>query len=263
MPAHTGGHTGGSHDGSMRNEPLTVPFTRDVARDVSGFAIFCDGDEGAAHVIAHRMLDEDRAELGQRLLGRWLEQRAGEGSGWVHLHWHMLVFELAVGRWASARRRFDRHILSAAERGEAATDAPSALWRLRLAARQPVPLPWEPVCAVARRELERRTVGGWCSVFVTLHHLLALAGGGDVASLDRWLRSPSHLAKAPARALGSIARGLRAYALDDPDDADAWLTAGLSDVAVLGGSRAQCALLFEIRDAARASAFGPQSGRAA
>ena len=49
-------------------------------RDASGFALFSKGAAGAAHVMAHRMLDEARCVRGHRLLGAWLERRTGSGD---------------------------------------------------------------------------------------------------------------------------------------------------------------------------------------
>ena len=77
-----------------------MPRTR--SQDVSGFGVFSHGDAGQAHVMAHRMLDEGRHELGHRLLGAWLDGRDGSGSDWTHLQWHMAVFEIAVGKWDAA-----------------------------------------------------------------------------------------------------------------------------------------------------------------
>ena len=41
---------------------------RTHSRDLSGFGVFSHGDAGEAHVMAHRMLDDERHELGHRLL---------------------------------------------------------------------------------------------------------------------------------------------------------------------------------------------------
>ena len=82
--------------------------------DISGYQIFSGSELGKAHVVAHRMLDVDLPDRGRRLLGDWLEGRDGEGSDWVHIQWHMLVFEIAVGDWDGAHRRYLRHVLPAA-----------------------------------------------------------------------------------------------------------------------------------------------------
>jgi len=96
-------------------------------------------------VEAHRLLDAGRPEEGHRVIGAWLATHEGTGSDWIHLQWHMAVFEIATGRWSSAFRRFARHILPAVSAGDAHTDAPSLLWRLSLASPGGVEIPWEPV----------------------------------------------------------------------------------------------------------------------
>ena len=104
---------------------------RATSRDVSGFGVFSQGDAGDAHVMAHRMLDEERYELGHQLLGAWLDSHDGAGSDWTHLQWHMAVFEIAVGKWERAFARFEREILPVAiSSDDALTDAPAMLWRL-------------------------------------------------------------------------------------------------------------------------------------
>jgi hypothetical protein len=74
----------------------------DAVQDVSGYTIFSSGDTGAAHAMAHQMLDDGRFKEGHILLGSWLEGRTGSGSQWVHLQFHMAVFELAIGDFFQA-----------------------------------------------------------------------------------------------------------------------------------------------------------------
>jgi hypothetical protein len=220
------------------------------ARDVSGYRIFSAGELGAAHEMAHQMLDQGRPEAGHRWLGQWLEGRTGEGSKWVHLQWHMLVFEVAVGAWDSARARFRTHIAPAARNtNEALTDAPSALWRLALSAEQPVELPWN-----LAREAALRCLGGDCTRFVVLHHLLALAGAGDVASIDRWLVS-ARVRDAADKALRDAGLALRKVALRHWSSAARALEAVIPRLGLIGGSHAQNQLFAAIRDhAVRSSA---------
>ena len=91
---------------------------KDPCVDVSGFALFCAGEAGAVHVIAHRMLDRARSDLGHRMLGRWLAGRSGAGREWAHLQWHVAVFELALGLWGDAFARFQAHLLPVAAAGD-------------------------------------------------------------------------------------------------------------------------------------------------
>ena len=219
-----------------------MPRTR--SRDVSGFGVFSHGDAGEAHVMAHRMLDAGRHELGHRLLGAWLEGRDGSGSDWTHIQWHMAIFEIAVGQWETALDRFETHILPVATHTyHALTDAPAMLWRLQLAALRPVSLAWEPVRATAAHRLARPS-----SPYVELHCLLALAGAGDVEGLDRWLHDRRETGDPRVKPLAQMGVGLRALVVEDYDLSAAVLAAAVPNVSKLGGSRAQNLLFTQIGD---------------
>jgi len=219
-------------------------MTRTRSHDVSGFGVFSHGDAGQAHVMAHRMLDEGRHELGHRLLGAWLEGRDGSGSDWTHLQWHMATFEIAVGQWEAALTRFENHILPVATHTcDALTDAPAMLWRLQLAAPRPVTLPWEPVRATAVHRLTHPS-----GPYVELHCLLALAGAGDIEGLDRWLLGRPATEDPRAKLLAQMGVGLRAFAADDYDLSAVVLAAAVPRLSELGGSHAQNLLFQEIAE---------------
>lgn len=168
------------NDTSSRN-----PDAAAIAVDVSGYRIFSDGGPGEAHVMAHHMVDTAQYERGRQVLGRWLDGRTGSGSQWVHLHFHMAIFELATGHWDAAHRRYLEHVLPTAERSEdALTDAPALLWRLALSAPQGTELEWEPLRQTALKRMRRPS-----DSFTELHNLLALAGAGDLGSLDKYMRT--------------------------------------------------------------------------
>lgn len=211
-------------------------------RDVSGFGIFSHGDAGEAHVMAHRMLDEGRHELGHRLLGAWLERHEGAGSDWTHLQWHMAVFEIAVGEWDDALARFEQQIVPVAvSRDDALTDAPSLLWRLWLSAPREVVLPWKSLHVRAARNLGQRE----CP-YVDLHCLLAIAGARDVEALDDWLRIKRNLKDERTKLLSHLAVGLRAFAASDYGLAASLLEEVTTRISELGGSHAQNLLFGEI-----------------
>jgi hypothetical protein len=217
---------------------------RTHSRDLSGFGVFSHGDAGEAHVMAHRMLDDERHELGHRLLGAWLEQHEGTGSDWTHLQWHMAVFEVAVGRWEAALDRFEQEIMPVAiASDDALTDAPAMAWRLWLAAPREVELPWEGVRSMALRNL-----GKHACLYVELHCLLALAGARDIEALDQWLRIKRHRKDPETMLLSGLARGLRAFAAADYELAASALQAVVPRVSELGGSHAQNLLFKEIED---------------
>ena len=208
------------------------------------FQVFSRGEVGRMHVLAHELTDQGRYELGYHVLGEWLEGKKGETSQDVHLHWHQGVFELAVSDWDAAHRRFCEFILPAVDRGEAATDAPAMLWRLRLDATCSTPLPWDVVRAYALRSLRSEA-----DEFIILHDLLALAGAGDIASLDAWLAAPTD---APARGpvLSALGEGLRAFANEDYRMASEALRACMPRLSEVGGSDAQRQLFQRIAQVA-------------
>lgn len=215
--------------------------------DRETFRVFSRGALGEMHVLAHHLTDEGRYRLGHDVLGAWLEGHDGAGSDWIHLQWHMAVFELAVGKWGTAFERFCAHILPAAVTTETAlTDAPAMLWRLRLESRHPVALPWEPV-----RRTALRAIGRTGDRYVELHSLLALAGAGDLESLDRWLRSHALHERVEDAVLRNLAVGLRAFASEDYETASLFLDRAVPRVSLLGGSRAQNALFERIGDLSR------------
>lgn len=246
--------SGSGDDGSGRaptDEPTNEP-TNEPTRDADGYALFSGGDIGAMHVLAHRMADAGRAEDGYRLLGAWLEGRRGSGSEWVHIQFHMAVFELASGRWDDAFARFNTHILPAAAAGdEALTDAPGLAWRLMLGASHAVHLPWGTLRRTALRRL-----GDTDDSYVELHNVLALAGAGDIDSIDRWLNSmePSARQGNPL-ILRTVALALRAYATRAYNRAAELLDAVLPQLHRIGGSREQNRLFEAIADECRRRAL--------
>jgi len=205
--------------------------------DTSGYAIFSAGDVGTAHRMAHEMLDSHDYETGYQLLGEWLRNHAegaGSTSQWVHIQWHMMVFELAVGQWDAARARYEEYVLPAAiDTREALVDAPAGLWRLALASEQPVDLPWNEIQPAAREALESSK-----GTYATLHSIMALAGAGDVTGIDAWLNERKTVDDADETFM-ALVRGFRAFAAGDYTEAEIELASALPNLSEVGGSRAQ------------------------
>lgn len=219
--------------------PDAAPRT---VRDSSGYAVFAGGEAGAAHATAHRLLDTGRIALGRATLGDWLARHSGSGSGWVHLHFHMAVFELAEGDWHAAHARFLREVLPvAASTDQALTDAPALLWRLALSAPRTVALPWQPLRRTALRNLHRSG-----DAYVELHNLLALAGAGDTAGIDKWLTTCAAMPSRPVRLVEQTAAALCALAAGSFGEAANALHQIAPQVASIGGSRAQNQLFDQL-----------------
>jgi len=220
----------------MAIESATQNDTARVPREIYGYAIFSDGDLGAAHVAAHDAFDRGAFEPGFRQLRSWLDGRTGTDSGSVHLHFHLALFELELGRWHDAYTRFRQRLLpTAAETTNALTDAPGLLWRLALSAPSPIALPWQPL---QRRALTQ--LGRHCTPFVELHHLLTLAGAHDLQGLQHWLsRTPSGAPQGPDRLVQRAGVALCAYVKGDYREAAARLGQIAPALRQLGGSAAQ------------------------
>jgi len=233
-------------------------------QDSSGYTVFSAGDAGAAHVMAHQMLDEDQIQLGHQLLGEFLESHSGSGSDWIHLYFHMAIFELAMGDWDASYARFVNEILPAATTTqEALTDAPALLWRLALTAPEAIELPWKALRKTAIASMQRSN-----EPFIELHNLLALAGAGDLASLDRWLESrPAYGLSRRDRLVGQMAVALRAFVNGSYEYAAITMQRTVPQLPKVGGSRAQNQLFQQMEqmswDRAIDSAFDRPNSRAA
>jgi len=217
-----------------------VAFTH---QDSSGYTVFSAGDAGAAHVMAHQMLDEDHIELGHQLLTEFLENHSGSGSDWVHLHFHMAIFELAIGDWDAAYKRFMTEIQPTATTTEdALTDAPALLWRLALMATEPVELPWDALRSTALGRMQRAS-----EPFVELHNLLSLAGAGDIESIDQWLQTrPVNIPSQRERLVQKMAVALSACAAGSYTYAASVMHNVVPQLSQVGGSRAQNQLFRQL-----------------
>ncbi len=213
--------------------------------DATGYEIFSSGDVGAAHEMAHRMLDEGREHEGYVRLKAWLGHRSGSGSEWVHIQWHMAVFEIWAGELESARARYEREILPAVATGQALTDGPSLLWRLLMASESSAVVDWEPIrqAALAIEPSDHP--------YVDLHRALAFAGAGDVGALTEWLdQKLAGAVRATTQTLLGLGWALRCYASGDYRAAATLFDQVVSRVGELGGSRAQNEVFVAIRDEA-------------
>lgn len=229
----------------MNHESTRKTAAQSRVTDSSGYVVFSHGDEGAAHVTAHRMLDNGQIELGYAQLGTWLDGRTGAGSDWAHLQFHMGIFELGVGDWDAAYARFLSEILPvAATTEDALTDAPGLLWRIAMTAPGSVDLPWEPLRRAALSSMRRLR-----DPFVELHHLLAFAGAGDRDSIEAWLRMHARMIRTQReRLVVQAAQALRAYVDAAYGAAAIELERLAPHMPTVGGSRAQNELFKDLAD---------------
>lgn len=123
-------------------------------------------------------------------------------------------------------------------------EAQSLLWRLQISAPEAVDLPWDALRRAAMRHL-----GATDDTFIELHNLLALAGAGDPASIERWIDAVPAFGE-PVREclLRRVAIALRAYTTRAYDQAVSVLESVLPHLALIGGSREQNRLFTDIAE---------------
>ncbi len=230
-----------ANSGSVNRAAGAAPRTRDI----SGYEIFDQGETGAAHALAHHCLDNGQIISGHRALGKWLDGHGGSGSDWVHLQFHMGIFELELGQWRQAYARFLAEVLpTAAATTEALTDAPALLWRIAMAAPGTVSLPWQPL-----RQTALSCIDDSNSPFVQAHNLLALAGAGDGAAIEYWLKDKRDRAQSlRQRLVVRFAEALAALATGSFEQAGAMLEAILPELSAIGGSHAQNGIFRQLAD---------------
>ncbi|MEJ2307903.1 MAG: hypothetical protein P8Y73_12760 [Desulfuromonadales bacterium] len=208
--------------------------------DIRGYQLFSQGEIGKAHHIAHAMFDAGDITHGHQRLGEFLSQNHGEGSDWVHLQFHMALFELELGEWQAACARFWKELLPTATNSlDALTDAPALLWRLGMTAPEAVVLPWHPLRRTAMTALSHGN-----STFVQLHNLLAIAGAGDAVSIENC--SPVVATPGEHRLISDFSKFCTAIARRRFGEAGKRLSALRPSLAQLDGSLAQLQLFDEL-----------------
>jgi tetratricopeptide (TPR) repeat protein len=134
----------------------------------------------AAHSVAHVYFERGDAVSGADFLRNWLADFDCPASSYVHLSWHLALFELALGQYQRAIERYEQDIRPYVVAKSMATlpDSASFLWRVQLysgtPSSHPAAPPWEEVRVLAMPMAEKPGFA-----FVVAHAALALAASGD------------------------------------------------------------------------------------
>jgi tetratricopeptide (TPR) repeat protein len=144
----------------------------------------------ATHSVAHVYFERGDARTGADMLGHWLHGFDNPASSYVHLSWHLALFELALGQYEQALARYERDIRPSvvAKSMPTLADSASFLWRVQMyrgatsAEIAPAPLPWEEVRALAAPMAEHPGFA-----FQVAHAAFALAACEDHAGLTMML----------------------------------------------------------------------------
>lgn len=206
----------------------------------------------ATHSVAHVYFERGDAATGAEVLEDWLQGFDSPASGYVHLSWHLALFELAIGEYQRALERYERDIRPSVSAKSLTTlpDSASFLWRLRLYSDLPTATAdaasmtqsaapqWAEVQTLATPQVDRPSLA-----FQVAHAAFALAATDDHAGLTTML---GHLQQTADQGdlctremVVPLVAGIAAFAQGEYADAAALLAPVCPQLVRIGGSHAQ------------------------
>jgi tetratricopeptide (TPR) repeat protein len=203
-----------------------------------GLALNAD-DPWTVHAVAHALYEQSRSDLGLSRLPPAIARCPRVNWFRNHLHWHLALMHLALGRYdrarALSREVFEREPSSIA--GDL-HDSISLLWRFDLYGR-PAGEAWRPFAAIARERLNRQGL-----LFHAVHLAMALAAAGEWETAGAQLAMLRERArKDPSGLVGDVVvplvEGLHAFAGGDYPRAIGLIEPPRPRIVEIGGSRAQ------------------------
>ncbi len=198
----------------------------------------------AAHSVAHVYFERGDAAGGADFLANWLAGFDCPASSYVHLSWHLALFELALGQYQRAIERYERDIRPYVVAKSMATlpDSASFLWRVQIYSGSPHVFPegelWEDVQPLAMPMAEKPGFA-----FQVAHAALALAANGDHDGLSMMLaqlQSTAEQGDAFTREMVvPLVQVIVAFAQGDYAQSAQWLEPVCPQLVRIGGSHAQ------------------------
>jgi Tfp pilus assembly protein PilF len=198
----------------------------------------------AAHSVAHVYFERGDAAAGADFLGNWLAGFDCPASSYVHLSWHLALFELALGQYHRAIERYEQDIRPYVVAKSMATlaDSASFLWRVQIysgtPSSHPAAPPWEDVRALATPMAEKPGFA-----FVVAHAALALAASDDrdgLAMMMAQLQRTAEQGDAFTRDMVvPLVQGIAAFAQGAYATSAQYLEPVCSQLVRIGGSHAQ------------------------
>ena len=146
----------------------------------------------ACHSMTHVHFERGDASSGEDFLGEWLKVFDAPATSYVHLSWHLALFELALGKYQETLDRYENFIRPSvvAKSMAALNDSASLMWRLQLYGGAAPPMSWVEVATIAAPAADRPG-----AAFRDAHAALAFAGSGDHESMTKMterLRKVAH-----------------------------------------------------------------------
>jgi hypothetical protein len=195
----------------------------------------------AAHAHAHVFYERGADRDGAAFVEAWLPSYPRAAQLHCHLHWHLALFHLGLGRPERAWDLYAESIRPGAALSPpmpTLCDAASMLWRCELAGEERQHERWREVTAYAERSFPHIGLA-----FADAHAALAFAAEGDAEALDRRvveMRRADAEGRLPAGSVLPIAaEALGAFARGDWTSTIRLLAPEVERFVRIGGSRAQ------------------------
>ena len=194
----------------------------------------------ACHSMTHVHFERGDASSGEDFLGSWLQGFEAPASSYVHLSWHLALFEMAQGKYQETLDRYEKYIRPSviANSMAALNDSASLMWRLQIYGGAPPPKPWDEVSKIAAS-----AANGPGAAFRDAHAALAFAGSGDYESMGQManrLQNAAERGDSFAReVILPLIQGLEAFAKENYTEAARLMEPVFPQLVRIGGSHAQ------------------------
>ena len=187
------------------------------------------------HVRSHVSYELGETETGRAFLSEWMTDYSPAGVMFTHLNWHEALWALEQGDINHTWEKVDAAVAPEANSGGPAinilTDTASILHRATMAGVEVSQGRWASLSDYAQTAFPKTG-----NAFIDVHAALTHAMAGRQAALEAIIDHPAGPA---ADLVPDLARGFGAVARQDWTAVVDHMTAAMSDLARIGGSRAQ------------------------
>ncbi|MGA9432713.1 MAG: tetratricopeptide repeat protein [Roseobacter sp.] len=187
------------------------------------------------HVRSHVSYELGETETGRAFLSEWMTDYSPAGVMFTHLNWHEALWALEQGDINHMWEKVDAAVAPEANSGGPAinilTDTASILHRATMAGVEVSQGRWASLSDYAQTAFPKTG-----NAFIDVHAALTHAMAGRQAALEAIIDHPAGPA---ADLVPDLARGFGAVARQDWTAVVDHMTAAMSDLARIGGSRAQ------------------------
>ena len=194
----------------------------------------------ACHSMTHVHFERGDSASGEDFLGSWLRGFDSPATSYVHLSWHLALFELAQGRYQETLDRYEDFIRPSVVAKSMSTlnDSASLMWRLQLYAGTTPDQSWQEVCDIAAPAAKRAGVA-----FRDAHAALAFAGGGDQERMEEMINRLTTAAEAgdsfTREVVLPLAKGIDAFSQARYAESVRFMEPVFPQLIRMGGSHAQ------------------------